>query len=258
LALVGAAVMLVSMNAPAASAKAVFFPEPVANSTLGWAPVGSNGWRRTYFENFSAPLKTSTWGRYDGKSKASSLSSWSRDNVFTSGGQMLINTVNNGGTWTSGGVSSGEGVIRTQGQWLVRAKLDKAPGIGFAFLLYPAGGGWPPEVDFAEGAMGGSRILSTLHYDSDNKRILKYLNDVDLSQWHTYGVIMYKDTLSYTIDGRIWFQLQSYGVPKVPMWMGLQTNAKPCDGVNLECVTAATPRTSSVHIDWAAHYTYVG
>jgi len=125
-------------------------------------------------------------GALYGESSASRLSTWSRDNVYTQFGDLLINTINTNGVWTSGGLSSGRGDVRTQGQWLIGAKSDRAPGIGDVFLLDPSNGGWPPEVDIAEGSAGQPRMMSVLHYDANNKQVITYLT-VDISQWHTHG-----------------------------------------------------------------------
>ena len=232
-------------------------PGPTGNQQQTWAPAGTGGWTRDFLENFDAPLNTNVWGRYQGRSAASTISTWGASNVYTRQGKLLINTINRNGVWTSGGVSSGVGAVRTQGQWLVRAKLDRASGIGYAFLLYPAGGGWPPEIDIAEGTAGQTKIMSVLHFDSANKQVKKDLH-LDITQWHTYGVIMYGSNISFTVDGAVWFSFVNAGVPAVPMWFGMQTNAKPNDGVNWEWVTGATPNTSKIAVDWVSHYSYSG
>ena len=242
---------------PTAGSAAVTTPGPTGNQQQTWAPAGTGGWTRDFLENFDAPLNTNVWGRYNGRSAASTMSTWVPSNVYTCQGQLLINTINTNGVWTSGGVSSGPGAVRTQGQWLVRAKLDRTPGIGYVFLLYPAGGGWPPEIDIAEGTGGQTKTMSVLHYDSDNKQVKKYL-PIDITQWHTYGVIMYGTNISFTVDGVVWFSFVNAGVPNVPMWFGMQTNAKPNDGVNWEWVTSATPNASKVAVDWVSHYSYSG
>jgi len=250
-------VSVMALAYPSTGSAAVTTPGPTGNQQQTWAPAGTGGWTRDFLENFDAPLNTNVWGRYRGRSSASTMSNWVPSNVYTSGGKLLINTINTNGVWTSGGVSSGVGAVRTQGQWLVRAKLDRAPGIGYVFLLYPAGGGWPPEIDIAEGTGGQTKTMSVLHYDSDNKQVKKYL-PLDITQWHTYGVIMYGSTISFTVDGAVWFSFVNAGVPNVPMWFGMQTNAKPNDGVNWEWVTSATPKASKVAVDWVSHYSYSG
>lgn len=264
----GVLMMLVAAMAvvtPVAPAAAENTPGPVPNSNQSWAPPGSAGWTRTFLDSFTTPINTAIWGRYQGKSSSSTLSTWSPSNVYTqpytgSGGEghLLINTVNTDGVWTSGGLSSGRGVTRVQGQWLIRAKFDRAPGIGYVFLLYPQGGVWPPEVDFVEGSAGTTTVMATLHYDADNKTISKKLYDFDITKWHTYGVIMYGDTLSYTIDGAVWYSIAHQAIPAIPMWIGMQANAKPNNGKNVEWVTSATPDSSKIDIDWVAHYSYSG
>lgn len=240
-----------SVALPTVSQKAT-----VSGQSVSYAPGDMPGWQRDFVDDFNGPLNASVWGRYAGTSRSSgSLSSYSVNNVYTSGGQLVLRTHKTNGVWTSGGLSSGKGFSATQGKWVFRARFQRAYGVGYAFLLFPKGGGWPPEVDVAEGTAGGPRVMSTLHYDADDKQKMIFNYGVkDMSQWHTYGVILSGNTISYTLDGAVWGSFSTYGVPKIPMWFALQAGAKNCAQSTGECTTTATPVDSSIDVDWVAHY----
>ena len=108
----------------------------------------------------------------------------------------------NGG-WTTAGMSSGRGFWATKGKWVMKAKFDRAYGVGYAFLLYPKGGGWPPEIDIAEGTAGGPSIMSTFHYGTSTARQQeqRWLYGVNMAAWHTYGVTITTGRIAFTLDG---------------------------------------------------------
>jgi len=225
------------------------------NSWMATAPSAMPGWRRDFVDDFDGPLNTAIWGRYSsGSPTAGSLSSYDPNNVYVSDGRLVVRTHRDNGAWTSGGVSSGRGFSAAQGKWVFKARFDRAYGIGYAFLLFPKGGGWPPEVDIAEGTAGGPRIMSVLHWDYDNKQIHSFKYGLDMSQWHTYGVIMAGTRISYTVDGVVWSSFTSAGVPQIPMWFALQVGAKNCAYSTGECTTAQTPLDSRIYVDWVAHF----
>lgn len=78
---VGVSVMLLAY--PTAGSAAVTTPGPTGNQQQTWAPAGTGGWTRDFLENFDAPLNTNVWGRYNGRSAASTMSTWVPSNVYT-------------------------------------------------------------------------------------------------------------------------------------------------------------------------------
>lgn len=68
---------------PTAGSAAVTTPGPTGNQQQTWAPAGTGGWTRDFLENFDAPLNTNVWGRYNGRSAASTMSTWVPSNVYT-------------------------------------------------------------------------------------------------------------------------------------------------------------------------------
>ncbi|MBA8793372.1 hypothetical protein FHX74_000977 [Friedmanniella endophytica] len=230
------------------------------------APTSVPGWTADFVDNFNGPLNVKTWGRYFGGTPTGTVSSYDATNAAVTlnptnptDGIFQLNTHFANGQWSSAGMSSDRGFSAVGGKWVIKAKFDRAYGVGYAFLLYPHGGAWPPEVDFAEGTFGGPSIMATLHYGSaqQNFQIQRWLTKVDMTQWHTYGVIIGANQIDYTIDGRVWGTVQTENTPKVPMWLGVQAGVKDCARSTGECLSSATPTSSNISIDWIAHYKQV-
>ena len=76
------------------------------------------------------------------------------------------------------------GFSATRGKWVIKAKFDRAYGVGYAFLLMPKGGGWPPELDIIEGTMGGPHIMSTFHYGttSNHLQVQRWIKGVNMKR----------------------------------------------------------------------------
>jgi len=242
---------LVSMTTPLVAA-------PSASAAPGQidAPADMPGWTRDFVDDFKTPINTALWGRYESSTPpAGKLAEWDLANVNNIDGSMVIRTYNAGGIdWRSGGASSGRGFSATQGKWAIRAKFDRAQGVSYAFLLYPQGGGWPPEIDIAEGTAGSNSIMSTFHWSPSNLRDSRFKTGVDMTKWHTYGVILSDNKIQFTIDGGVWTTINNSASPRVPMWLGMQTGVKACPTDIGECVGPATPTDSNVYIDWVAHW----
>ena len=228
---------------------------PVAQADA--APGDFQGWTRDYVDDFNGPLDVTKWGRYESSTNSiGALSEYDAANVFTANGSMVLRTYNAGGTdWRAGGVSGARGFSAAQGKWTVRAKFDRACGIGYAFLLYPKGGSWPPEVDIAEGTAGGPRVMSTLHWSPANLTDSRFKFGIDMTQWHTYGVILTDNKVEFTVDGGVWTTINNAGSPTIPMWIGFQSGAKaPSPTATGEVVDSTTPQSSNIYIDWVAHW----
>ena len=226
------------------------------------APRSTAGWQADFVDNFSGSLNTSVWGRYHGGVPAGTVSTYNRANasvnqsVQVDDGVLQLTSKQSNGAWTSAGLSSSPGFSARQGKWVVKAKFDRAYGVGYAFLLMPKGGGWPPELDIIEGTMGGPHLMSTFHYGTAANHLQqqRWLKGVDMSVWHTYGVILSDGLITYTLDGRAWASVASSVVPTVPMWLGFQAGVKDCARSTGECLTSATPTSANISIDWVAHY----
>jgi beta-glucanase (GH16 family) len=163
-----------------------------------------------------------------------------------------------GGRWVTGGVSSSPGLVQTYGKYLVRFRMDAGIGVSHALLLFPADNTWPPEVDFSENNGTGSvGVLATLHYGATDQHQFQRL-DVNVTQWHTLGVEWLPGSLTFTVDGRAWWEIRGSQVPTVPMALDIQEATWPCTGSWGACPVPTTPRTVKLDVDWVVAYAPTG
>ena len=223
-----------------------------------------SGWRTDFYDGFDAPIETTGWTRYGWNNPPvghGGMGTLKQSNVYTSNGNLVLRTAYENGAWSSGGVSSGDFFSTPGGRWEIRAKFPQAKGIGYVFLLYPNDGTWPPEIDIAEGRVNGPEVMATYHWDDDNKQQQRWLQQPDMSGWHTYGVIIEGDRLIYTFDGQPWAEVVNPAVTKKSMWVGFQCAAMDPNGsarayetVDGGVPNARTPAENLIQIDWVAHY----
>lgn len=242
----------------------------LATVTSAAAPTTASAatWVRDYDENFSGPLDSGRWGPYGyGHQPVNNgaMGVYQPDNVYTRDGVLALRTRYSDGSWSSAGVSGAPGFSAVQGKWEVRAKMPNAKGIGYVFLLMPADGSWPPELNIAEGRVNG-RVESFYHWGtpSDHRQAYSINSDVDTHEWHTYGAIMdgANNRIIFTIDGdTVTGVLNNVPVTDKRMWFGMQTGAMDPNGSARDYETvdggvpnSKTPSSSEIEIDWVAHY----
>ena len=170
----------------------------VTDNWVDKAPTSMSGWRADFVDDFRELAEHLCVGSLSGRCPGRRLSTyqpgnlWVDKNVQVGDGVLKLTTKKVNGSWTSGGMSSARGFSAIRGKWVVKAKFDRAYGVGYAFLLMPKGGGWPPELDIIEGTMGGPHIMSTFHYgtSSNHLQVQRWIKGVNMKVWHTYGVVM--------------------------------------------------------------------
>lgn len=237
-------------------------PSDSANHDQNQATI--NGWQIDYFEGFDAPIKQTKWVQYgwgDPPVGHGCMGVMSQRNSFTRDGKLVVRTQYENGQWSTGGAGSGKVFTASRGRWEIRAKFPKAKGVGYAFLLWPVDEGWPPEIDFAEGRVNGPRIEATYHWDPDNKQAQAFLDNHDMHSWHTYGVIVEKDHMIFTLDGKEWGRINHPNVTDKQMFLGVQAGAMDPNGINKHTETvdggvpnSLTPAVSDIEVDYVAHY----
>jgi hypothetical protein len=210
------------------------------------------GWTVTFADDFTGrDLDRHRWGRYRGRPGGAPPSArWDPGHAVVRDGKLVLRGEKVGGEWLTAGVSMARAGSQTYGRWDVRFRIGRGNGVGYAVLMYPADGGWPPEIDFAEDG-GGLRRSSqaTLHWGEGNKTVHRSVS-ADFSVWHTVSVIWSKGSLRYLLDGQVWAGLSGYHVPDQPMWLGLQTQQADCRVEYDNCPLSRTAASVDMEIDW--------
>ena len=238
--------------------------QPSGGSGRGCSEAEINGWSIDYFEGFDSSLEDLGWEHYgwgDPPVGHGAMGVMSQKNSFTQNGDLVVRTQYQDGQWSAGGTSSGKVFTASRGRWEVRAKFPQAKGVGYVFLLWPEDQGWPPEIDFAEGRVNGPRVEGTYHWDPDNKQEQRAFDNADMSGWHTYGVIVEDNLITFTLDGQEWGRIER-SITDKRMFFGVQTGAMDPNGSanRYETVDGGvpgplTPAVSDIQIDYVAHYT---
>lgn len=105
------------------------------------------------------------------------------------------------------------------GRWTMRAKLPTAQGLWPAFWL--RGDHSSGEIDILEAVGGLSRMTVQTVFPSTNDGSVKRSKATDLpaddgiGQWHVYGFTWTPGTMSWDIDGKTVFSVDSASVPWV-------------------------------------------
>ncbi len=169
--------------------------------------------------------------------------------VVVENGTLMLNTYrdpahNNG--WATGGLCQC-GVARTYGAYFVRSRVT-GPGDDEVQLLWPAAHVWPPEVDFNETGLQLTKTAWYVHYRSSNDQVAKTLH-VNLTKWHTWGVIWKARSLTFTVDGVVWGIVRNQAIiPHEGMTLDIQQQTW-C-GIAPECPT----KPLSMLVDWVAEF----
>ena len=242
-------------TAPSGPAPNVAYPigTPDASEPSGYAPPSSSGlsgYTQTYVSDFTGSSLPSAWGTYEGQPGGDPGAQFDQAHVTVSGGMLNINTFQDSAfnnEWVTGGACMCNLSGQLYGAWFVRSRLT-GPGPTGVELLWPDASVWPPEIDFNETFGGTSSTSATVHYDAANSQIAKSLN-IDMTQWHTWGVVWTPSWITYTVDGNVWATVtSSSSIPTIPMHLSLQ--AQTWCASSWACPT--TPQ--SMQVDWVAQY----
>lgn len=229
------------------------FPIGTPNSAepSGYAPPTSTalpGYSETYATDFIGSSLPAGWSAFSGTPGSDPSSLWAPSHVLVSGGLLELNTWRDpsfANNWVSGGLCQCA-LARSYGAYFVRSRVTGA-GPTQIEMLWPKSG-WPPEVDFNETQGQTTRTVATLHYDLANDQTYQRLS-IDMTQWHTWGVIWTPTSVVYTVDGYKW---GSATIPPgdltVPMTLDITQQTWCASGY--ACPTSA----QSTLVDWVAEY----
>lgn len=233
---------------------AVSYPigTPDSSELSGVSPPGADalqGYQQSYVTDFTGTELPVGWNSFDGVPGSDPSSQWASSHVAVSGGVLQLSTsqdptMNN--TWVSGGVCQC-GVARTNGAYFVRSRVT-GPGPTQVELLWPTSG-WPPEVDFSETSGGTANSVATLHFGASNRQVYRRIN-IDMTQWHTWGVVWTPVSITYTVDGKVWGSINnSAQIPRTSMTLDI-TQQTWCSA-GWACPTSS----QSTLVDWVAEFT---
>lgn len=213
-----------------------------------------SGYTQTYVTDFPGTSIPAGWDVYHGNPNTDPGAQFGSAHVTVGGGMLSLNTWQDsayGGEWVTGGLSTN--ISQTYGADFVRSRVTGA-GPTMVELLWPANNQWPPEIDFAESDGGSSSLSATVHWgtSSSNHQDQRVLNGINLTQWHTWGVIWTPTTITYTVDGQVWGRVtNSSEIPNVPMTLDLQQQTWCGASPSWACPSGP----QSMQVDWVAEYT---
>ena len=217
----------------------------------GQSPPGTGsmaGYALRYVNDFVDGSLPTGWNVFTGVPGGEPGGQFAATHVIFSNGLLLLNTTrdaNYGNKWVTGGICQC-GLARTYGAYFVRSRITGA-GPNEAQLLWPANA-WPPEIDFSETGASASSTSSTLHFGSNNHMTHLHLS-IDMTQWHTWGVVWTANSVIYTVDGREWGRnTNRRNIPRSPMTLDFEqrTSCHPAK----DCPTSPV----SMMVDWVAEY----
>ncbi len=217
-------------------------------------PSGSalTGYRQSYVTDFGGTSLPNGWSSYSGKPGGDPGAQWADSHVKVEGGLLSLNTFQDsayGGEWVAGGLCQC-GVSHTYGAWFVRSRVTGA-GPTNVELLWPSASVWPPEVDFNEtsGVSTGTSATTIWAISGSSRSQVQSRLSVDMTLWHTWGVIWTPTAITYTVDGRAWGTVNTASeIPNQAMWLTLQQQTWCSSG--FACPSAP----QSMQVDWVAEY----
>jgi hypothetical protein len=246
-------------NPPSTPAEPTAFPVGTADSSQpsGFdAPSASAlaGYTQSYVTDFPGTSLPAGWQSYSGKPSGDPGGQFGSAHAVVSNGMLSLNTFQDpayGNEWVTGGVCDC-GHTLTYGAYFVRSRVTGA-GPTNVELLWPASNNWPPEIDFNETLGSSTATTATVHWGSSNSQYHSNLSNIDMTQWHTWGVIWTPSSITYTVDGRVWATVSgsSAQIPDVPMTLDLQQQTWCGASPAYACPSAP----ESMQINWVAEYT---
>ncbi len=263
--LAGVGITIVSAKDPVPSVgAAVASPQlyPVgtldAHEPSGLAPPSPSalramGYQYDYSNDFLGSTLPPGWLTFDGVPGGDVGGQFSSGHVSVSQGMLQLSTWPDpryNGSWVTGGLCQC-GRPHTYGAFFVRSRVT-GPGPTIVELLWPIGDSWPPEIDFNETDGGVSGTSATVHFRPGYQQDQVKLR-VNMTQWHTFGVIWTPSRVTYVLDGRAWGQIAKPNeISHVPMSLNIQQQTW--------CLSAfACPSApQSALVDWVAEYSHVG
>jgi hypothetical protein len=230
------------------------YPIGTANASepSGMAPPSAgalSGYTQTYVSDFTGSSLPSGWYAYSGQPGSDPGAQFGTAHVVVGGGLLQLNTWQDpayGNNWVTGGLCHC-GHAQTYGAYFVRSRVTGS-GPTQVMLLWPSANVWPPEVDFNESSGATNATSATVHWGSTNNQDQRKLT-IDLTQWHTWGVVWTPTSITYTVDGKVWGTITNASeIPTIAMTLDLQQQTWCSSG------WACPSAPQSMLVDWVAEY----
>ena len=238
----------VATGAVSSYAATIGTPSPLEPSGMAPpAPTALAGYAQSYVSDFNGTSLPGGWGAYGGQPGNDPGTTWQSSQVVVSNGLLQLNAAYDTSRkeWITGGTSGGPTAL--YGAFFVRSRMT-APGPTIDELLWPSSSAWPPEIDFDETYGPTNQSMATVHFTAANLVDHRTIH-VDMTQWHTWGVVWTPTSITYTLDGAVWGTVNVAGeIPSIPMHLAIQQQTWCAQG--FACPSAP----SSDLVDWVAEY----
>jgi len=226
---------------------------PDATEPSGMAPPDPSalpGYSQSYVTDFTGSSLPSGWLPFTGQPGGDPGAQWASSHITVSGGMMQLNAWQDpayGNEWVTGGTCQC-GLARTYGAYFVRSR-QTGPGPTVVQLLWPTAKVWPPEIDFNETDGTTSKTSATVHFTNATSFDQRRLSGIDMTQWHTWGVVWTANSVTYTVDGQVWGSVSIPSeLPHQDMTLDITQQTWCSSGWG--CPTS----NQSTQVDWVAEY----
>ena len=242
-------------------------PRATTSATKASGPSGQlmpsrapRGYHAVVAQDFVGTTVPAGWHPYQGQAGTDTAGWWDPSHVTVGNGMLTLHASKDpahGGPnspWVEGGIDQWPAGVLVNGEYLVRSRVSSATGVTEVALLWPDDDNWPPEIDFNE-SNGTNESTATLTWGTvaRQQQLQARLPQVDLTQWHTWGVIVTPKAITYTLDGKRWAKMANH--EQVAMHLALQQQVWACDNRSARvCPSAATPKAVNLQVDWAVVY----
>lgn len=229
-------------------------------------PTAPAGYKRVLASDFTG-RNLGCWSSYYANPIPSSpTGAWEGSHVTVYDGMAVLSSSYDRrlGKWVSGGMSSSKCLTRTYGIYEVRFKMQPAPGVKYAILLWPQRVPWPDggEIDFGEDGGGNrSATILTNHYGRNGvaEALPYHVIPGDFARWNTLKLVWTAGNLVEYINGRMVAHISSPEVPSDPMALDIQTETNTVCGMSsYTCISSRTPATVDLDVDWAVAFAPLG
>ena len=205
------------------------------------------GYRRTYFNDFTGTRLPRGWDLFAGIPGGDPSGRFNFRHVVVAQGLLQLRVYRDpayANHWVTGGLCQC-GRPMTYGAYFVRSRVTSA-GVNSVELLWPYNNTWPPEIDFNEDLSHLNLTTGSVHWAHHENFVMLHIN---MTQWHTWGVIWTPTYVMYVVDGHPWHIFSVVrDVPHIPMVLDFEQRTT--------CPSFATCPTqpSAMLIDWVAEY----